>query len=210
MTTATTMGRPLVLASASPRRRELLAGLGYEILIDPSAIPEPEPNPEESAGSYAMRAARAKARDVARRHPDCLIIGADTIVVVRNGILGKPASAEEAGRMVKSLSGRWHEVLTGVCLIDPAARRSASACSRSRVHMRRLTQAEISWYVSTGEYRDKAGAYAIQGYASLFIDQIEGCYFNIVGFPIFTFAQLLRRLQLPFVPGRIKNKSSHE
>jgi septum formation protein len=197
MTTSRENSRCLVLASASPRRRELLASLGFRLSVDPSTIPEPERNPGEHAASYVRRAARIKAREVAERHPKGLIIGADTIVVARGRILGKPVSTEEARQMLESLGGRWHEVYTGICLIDKAAGRSASACSCSRVHMRRLARQEIDWYLSTGEQRDKAGAYGIQGYASLFIDRIEGCYFNIVGFPIYTFAQLCRRLGWP-------------
>ncbi len=201
MTTWTANGRRIVLASASPRRRELLAGLGFRLVIDPSTIPEPERKRGESPASYVVRAARIKAQEVANRHSAGFIIAADTIVVARDRILGKPSSAEEAGKMLRCLSGRWHEVFTGICAIRKPAERAGAAYSRSRVHMRRLAPPEIDWYLSTGEYRDKAGAYAIQGYASLFIDRIEGCYFNIVGFPIFTFAQLCSRLQLPLFKG---------
>jgi septum formation protein len=197
MTTSTGSSRYIVLASASPRRRELLSGLGFRFSIDPSTIPEPARKPGESAPLYAVRAARIKASEVAERYTKGLIIGADTIVVAGDRILGKPVSTEEARRMLKRLSGRWHDVYTGICIIDKSAGRSGSACSRSRVHMRRLERSEIEWYLSTGEHRDKAGAYGIQGYASLFIDRIEGCYFNIVGFPIYSFAQLCRRLKLP-------------
>jgi septum formation protein len=200
MTTATAADRIFILASASPRRLELLTGLGFKVVTDPSTIPEPERKRGESAAAYVLRAARVKAREVAGRHAHGLIIGADTIVVTKDRILGKPASEDEAERMLKSLSGRWHEVFTGICLIDNVRRRSASACSRTRVHMRRLTQSDIGWYLSTGEYCDKAGAYAVQGYASLFIDRIEGCYFNVVGFPIFTFSQLCRRLEIQPLP----------
>lgn len=156
--------------------------------------------PGESGARYVVRAARAKARVVALKHTDGLIIGADTVVMVKNDSLGKAASDEEASGMLRALSGRWHEVFTGICIIDVTSGRSAASYSRSRVHMRRLSREDIEWYVSTGEYRDKAGAYAIQGYASLFIDRIEGCYFNIVGFPIFTFARLCRRLGFPLFP----------
>ena len=194
MTTAT--GRALILASASPRRRELLAGLGLRLHIDPSSLTEPVRKPGESPSAYVVRAARAKAHDVAARHDGGLIVGADTVVVVNNCIMGKPASAAEARNMLKRLSNRWHEVHTGLCLVDRLSGRSAAAGNRSRVHFRRLTGDEIGWYLDTGEYADKAGAYAIQGFASLFIDRIEGCYFNVVGFPIFTFAQLCRRLGL--------------
>ena len=185
---------PFILASASPRRRQILAALGLAPHIEPSHIPEPEPQSGEKEVTFAVRAARAKARAVAVRHRSGLVIGADTVVIAGGRFLGKPASAEEAWDMLRSLSGRWHEVVTGICLIDIAADRSGSASSRSRVHFRRLTREDIEWYVSTGEYHDKAGAYAIQGYASLFVDRIEGCYFNIVGFPVFTFARLCRRL----------------
>jgi septum formation protein len=201
MTTSTAGNRRIVLASASPRRRELLAGIGARFIIDPSTVPEPERRPQEPAALYVRRAARLKAQEVASRHEDGLIIGADTIVVAKGKILGKPASRTEAARMLRSLGGGWHEVYTGVCLIEKPSCRSGSASCRSRVHMRRLHLEEIEWYLSTGEHRDKAGAYAIQGYASLFIDRIEGCYFNIVGFPIFTFDRLCRRLGLGF-PGQ--------
>jgi septum formation protein len=190
-----------VLASASPRRRELLEMLGLKFEIDPSRMLEPELRPGERPSPYAVRVARAKAREVAKRHASGLIVGADTIVMARGAILGKPSSREEARSMLGHLSGRWHEVFTGLCLIDVARGRSASACSRSRVHMRRLMRSEIDWYLSTGEFHDKAGAYAIQGFASIFIDRIEGCYFNIVGFPVYTFATLARRLGVPLLPG---------
>ncbi len=201
MATWTADSRRIVLASASPRRRELLSGLGFKLLIDPSALPEPKRNRGEPPASYVMRAARLKAQEVANRHSAGFIIAADTIVTAGSRVLGKPASAVEAGTMLRCLSGRWHEVFTGICGIRKPEGRVGAAHSRSRVHMRRLSPAEIDWYLSTGEYQDKAGAYGIQGYASLFIDRIEGCYFNIVGFPIFTFAQLCRRLQLPLIKG---------
>jgi len=193
-TTLPAVDVPFILASASPRRREILAALGFAPRIEPGNIPEPEPGPGETAGAFTVRAARVKARAAAVRHRVGIIIGADTVVIVKGRFMGKPASPQEAGDMLRSLSGRWHEVVTGICLIDIAAGRSRSAWARSRVHFRRLSRQDIEWYVSTGEYRDKAGAYAIQGYASLFIDRIEGCYFNVVGFPVFTFARLCRRL----------------
>ncbi len=201
MTTLRRSAGTIVLASASPRRRELLEMLGLKFEIDPSRMLEPELRPGERPSPYAVRVARAKAREVAKRHASGLIVGADTIVVARGAILGKPSSREEARRMLGHLSGRWHEVFTGLCLIDVARARSVSACSRSRVHMRRLMRSEIDWYLSTGEFHDKAGAYAIQGFASIFIDRIEGCYFNIVGFPVYTFATLARRLGVPLLPG---------
>ena len=183
-----------ILASASPRRREILAGLGLEFRVHPSTLPEPPPRAGETALRYAARAARLKVREIAQGHRAGIVIGADTIVVARGRVMGKPASRAEAAAMLRSLSGRWHQVITGVCLLDCSNRKEASAASLSHVHFRRLTPGEIRWYLDKGEYRDKAGAYAIQGHASLFIDSIEGCYFNIVGFPVATFERLCRRL----------------
>ena len=182
-----------ILASASPRRSEILARLGVEFLVDPSGISEPPRKPQETPASYVVRIARLKARETARRHASGLILAADTIVVVRDKILGKPETREEARSMLKSLSGRWHEVLTAVCLLDIKSKKIRSICIRSRVHFRRLSASDIDWYLRTGEYKDKAGAYGVQGFASLWIDRIEGCYFNIVGFPIAAFEKLCRK-----------------
>jgi septum formation protein len=181
-----------ILASASPRRKEILSRLRLHFLIDPSKSPEPDRRTREHPGSYAVRLARIKAEEVAERHSSGLIISADTIVVVKDQILGKPANRADARRMLRALSGRWHEVLSGICLLDCGQRRTRAALSRSRVHFRRLTSDEIEWYLNSGEQRDKAGAYGIQGRAALFIDRIEGCYFNIVGFPIADFLKLCR------------------
>jgi septum formation protein len=188
-----------ILASMSPRRREIIAGLGLRFRIEPSAVEEPPCGHAEVPARYAVRVARLKAREVARRLKNGVVIGADTVVVWRRHVLGKPASRAEARSMLALLSGRWHEVLTGICLVDCAGSRSVSSCAVSRVHFRRLSDADIEWYLDTGEYTDKAGAYAIQGFASLFIDRIEGCYFNIVGFPVSTFEKLCRRLQINLI-----------
>jgi len=179
-----------ILASASPRRKEILTRLGLHFLIDPSSSPEPERRIREHPGRYAIRVARMKAEEVAERHSSGLIISADTIVVIKDQILGKPADRAEARSMLRALSGRWHEVLSGICLLDCGQRRTRAALGHSRVHFRRLALDEIEWYLDSGEQRDKAGAYGIQGRASLFIDRIEGCYFNIVGFPIAAFLKL--------------------
>ncbi len=182
-----------ILASASPRRSEILNRLGIRFYVDPSGIPEPARKPREIPAKYAMRVARLKAEEVARRHKSGLILSADTIVVLGNSILGKPETLAEARAMLRSLGGRWHEVLSGICLLDCNMHRVRSAFGQSRVHFRRISPEEIEWYLKTGEYRDKAGAYGAQGYASLFIDRIEGCYFNVVGFPTATFAKLCRK-----------------
>ena len=196
----TTSGRTdWILASASPRRREILASLGLHPLIDPCLLPEPVLLPGESPGSYAVRAARLKVRDVAARHECGVVIGADTVVICETQVFGKPSSDIQGRRMLAELSGRWHEVVTGLSLCDCASGRTRSAFSSSRVHFRRLRKREIDWYLDTGEYADKAGAYAVQGYAALFIDRIEGCYFNVVGFPVATFDRLCRRMGFDLV-----------
>jgi septum formation protein len=188
-----------ILASASPRRSEILDRLGIKFRIDPSGVREPARSCNESPSKYAVRIARLKAEEVAKRHKSGLILSADTIVVLGNSILGKPENKAAARSMLKRLSGRWHEVVSGICLLDCRRRRSYSTFSSSRIHFRRLSPAEIEWYLTTGEYRDKAGAYGIQGYASLFIDRIEGCYFNIVGFPIAQFEKLCRKMGIHLI-----------
>lgn len=194
-----------ILASASPRRREILSNLGLSFFVDPCSAPEPARIPGESPSLYARRVAALKAEGVSKKHKSGLVIAADTIVVLGNSILGKPESREDAERMLERLNGRWHEVLTGVSLMDLGRKRIFSDCSRSRVHFRRLSHAEIEWYLDTEEYRDKAGSYGVQGYASLFIDRIEGCYFNIVGFPVATFEKLCRKAGIPLIQaGKMK------
>ncbi len=187
-------GTRWILASSSPRRKEILAGLGMRFIVDPSNLPEPARRRGERPSVYAIRAARDKARAVAAKHKTGVVIGADTIVVCGRRILGKPSDMEEGREMLKRLGGCWHEVITGMSLVDLDKGRTRSGFGSSRVHFRRLTARETRWYLGTGEYADKAGAYAVQGYAALFIDRIEGCYFNIVGFPVVAFERLCRRL----------------
>jgi septum formation protein len=188
-----------ILASASPRRREILRQLGVRFLVDPSSAAECGRRPRESPVAYALRLARLKARDIRGKHRAGIVIGADTVVVVQNLILGKPHSRREARGMLRRLQGRWHRVITAVCLADVETGTVRSGCTCSRVHFRRLANAEIEWYLRTGEYRDKAGAYGIQGYGSLLIDRLEGCYFNVVGFPVVTFLTLCRRMGIRLI-----------
>jgi septum formation protein len=182
-----------ILASASPRRREILEQIGISFSVDFSGIEERPRKPRETPPRYATHLARLKAEAIAPQYPFGLVLAADTIVVLDNRIFAKPKNRSEARSMLKSLSGRWHEVVSGICLMDCQAHRTHTTFSRSRVHFRRLSPAEIEWYLKTGEYRDKAGAYGVQGFASLFIDRIEGCYFNIVGFPVAAFEKLCRK-----------------
>lgn len=184
---------PIILASASPRRRELLtaAGFPFDVVVadvDESVIAGERPD------EYVRRVARMKAQAVSRDRPDALVLGADTTVVIDGDVLAKPADDEEAARMLQRLSGREHVVLTGVAAISPMG--ESEAVAETRVWMRALTDAEIREYVRSGEPRDKAGAYAIQGLASRFISRIEGEYTNVVGLPIAVVDSLLRELRV--------------
>ncbi len=192
----------LVLASASPRRRELLTQAGYEFQIHPAHIPE-DPLPDEDPIAYVVRLAREKAeavyRELAARNGnsgDALaVLGADTTVTLDNHILGKPENADDAARMLRMLSGRTHRVLTGVAVAT--AEGTEVAAEATAVQFLTVADAEIAAYVATGEPMDKAGAYAIQGRAARWIPRIEGCYFNVVGLPLALVTALLdaRRIQ---------------
>lgn len=195
-----------ILASASPRRSDILRNLGMRFVVDPSGVAEPERVKGESPSSYAVRVARLKASNVAQRRRSGIVIAADTIVVAGDRILGKPADRGEASAMLARLAGRWHEVISGVSLVECGTLRSRSTHSRTRVHFRRLSAAEIVWYLDSGEYRDKAGAYGAQGLASLFIDRIDGCFFNVVGFPVAAFEQLCRKMGIELT-GQLQRRS---
>ena len=183
----------LILASASPRRAELLRNAGIAFTAIPASIPE-ERRAGEDPVSYARRLAAEKARAVARQHPNDTILGADTIVVVGGEVLEKPRDAEDARSMLRRLSGRTHEVTTGVCLMSNGKERVES--ETTRVKMTQISVAEVDFYIATGEPMDKAGAYAIQGIASRWIPRIEGCYFNVVGLPVPLVYRILRESKL--------------
>jgi septum formation protein len=179
----------VILASGSPRRKQILKELRIPFEACAPRMDEtlrPWRNPARLARMLALEKARSSLV------PGALVIGMDTLVVARGKILGKPADAVEAIRMLKSLSGRTHQVITGVALL--LGTRSAAGSATTRVAFRKLTVSEMEWYVSTGEPMDKAGAYGIQGLARIFITRIDGCYFNVVGFPVDCFQRLLRRL----------------
>jgi len=183
----------LVLASASPRRRELLAQAGYSFEVHPAHIPE-DPKPGEEPIAYVTRLAREKAEAVFRQlsaagrnttqaaAEDLVVLGADTTVTLDDHILGKPEDAADAARMLRLLSGRTHRVITGVALVSAGA--AEVAAEATAVRFLTLSEAEIADYIATGEPMDKAGAYAIQGRAARWIPRIEGCYFNVVGLPL--------------------------
>ena len=179
----------LVLASASPRRRELLAAAGLPFVVDPAEIDEGR-QPGEAPDKYARRVAVDKAHAVSQRHPADIVLGADTVVVVDDVLLGKPATADEAAGMLARLSGRAHDVLTGVAVRWPGG--SRSAVETTRVWFAGLDPDEIRWYAASGEPMDKAGGYAIQGLASRFVTRIEGSYSNVVGLPVAAVLQILK------------------
>jgi septum formation protein len=179
----------LVLASASPRRQELLRNAGITFEVQPAHIPE-DPLPGEAAKDCAERLAREKAFAVARQRPHDKVLGADTVVVVDGQLLGKPSDAADAARMLRVLSGREHQVITGICLVVNG--QPSMASEATLVSVNEITDQDIADYVASGEPMDKAGAYAIQGMASRWIPRIEGDYSNVVGLPV---ARVWRMLQ---------------
>ena len=184
--TAAAAPGPLILASASPRRRELLESLDLDFAVRPATVDE-TPAPGERPRDLVRRLAREKAEAGARDGE--WVLAADTIVVEDGAILGKPADRSDARRMLERLQGRWHLVLTGTALRPPAGD-TLHAVESTRVLFAELTPEQIDWYAATGEPDDKAGAYAVQGLGSLFILEIDGNYSNVVGLPLPTVRQL--------------------
>ena len=192
----------LILASSSPRRRELLTLMGLPFEVVPSRFLEPPAPPHPvRLSDFVIELATEKAREVAQRTPGALVLGADTLVTLaleETGVaLGKPADAQEARRMLAMLSGKWHAVYTGLALLRTSPEggidNTLQVSVRSRVKFRDLTERMIADYVATGEPLDKAGAYGAQGYAAPFIESFEGDFYNVVGLPLCAFGQLLER-----------------
>ncbi len=184
--------KPVVLASGSPRRRELLGQMGiadFEVL--PARGEECAPEGLKPA-DYVTYLACQKAREVAALRPDCTVIGADTVVVLDDKVLGKPTDRADAIRMLTALSGRAHEVYTGMAVISGGQERTHAECTK--VNFRALTTEEIEAYVDSGEPMDKAGGYGIQGKACVMIRGIEGDYYNVVGLPVCALQQMLKEL----------------
>ena len=194
--------RRIILASASPRRAELLRAAGIEFDVMPANADEAV-HPGETAEAYVRRVAEAKARAVQPRANGRPVLAADTVVVVDGAILGKPVDRDDATRMLRMLSGRSHEVLTAVCLAggpDPEGgpdkvRAAVTKIETTTVQFARLSDEDIDWYVSSGEPDDKAGAYAIQGLASRFITRISGSYSNVVGLPVSLVFQMFKAVE---------------
>ena len=185
----------IMLASGSPRRRQLLGELGWKFQVEPSRLKETAiagEKPEE----MVCRLAETKAADVFSRHGSCWVIGADTIVVIDGRVLGKPCCHEEAVSMIELLQGRTHTVMTGVAVLAPDGRRLVR-CGRTEVVFRPLSHEEVRAYVAQGESMDKAGAYAIQERGTLLVERINGCYFNVVGLPLEVLSEMFAELGWP-------------
>jgi septum formation protein len=180
----------IILASSSPRRKELLHQIGLDFRVDPAHVDE-RVLPGESPDRYAVRVALDKANIAAARAGAGIIIAADTIVALDDEVLGKPADAGDAERMLTKLSGRVHRVITGLAVMDAATGKALTRTSITRVWFRSLAPREIIAYVATGEPLDKAGAYGIQERGALLVEKIEGCYFNVVGLPLSLLGELL-------------------
>lgn len=176
----------LILASASPRRRELLGCTGLQFSVQSADVEEIKDGLPQAV---VTGNARLKGEAVASLHPLALVLAADTVVAAQGRVLGKPADERDAARMLSLLSGAWHAVLTGVTLIAPGFEKTV--CDVSRVHFVQLTERDIERYVKTGEPMDKAGAYALQGIAGMFVDRIEGSYSNVIGLPMALVRSLL-------------------
>jgi len=188
----------LVLASASPRRAELMRQIGLPFTVLPSAYEEPSPEgwaPENYVVDLALNKARSVQRVLAEgsEDDDAIIIGADTVVCTKAEILGKPANAVEAAQMLRGLSGYKHQVYTGLALVAVGGR-ECSGYERTEVEMGELSEADIAAYVASGEPLDKAGSYGIQGSAGRFIESVEGCYYNVVGLPLARLCALLNEM----------------
>jgi len=183
--------REIVLASASPRRRELLEKIGLKITVDPSDFQE-NMRSDLKPDSLAKFISLGKASIAAQKHPDAIIIAADTFGVLRGKIIGKPASVNEARSILMSLSGKSHRVITGLTIIDQANHKSVTRVVETRVFIKKLSLLEIENYIKTGEPMDKAGAYAIQGLGALIVDKIIGDYYNVVGLPLKALADSLK------------------
>jgi septum formation protein len=182
---------PIVLASASPRRAELLRAAGIAFVVQPADVDEALLD-GELPEIYVVRVADAKARAIHARMPDRTVLAADTTVVVDHHVLGKPADADDARRMLRLLSGRSHEVVTAVVVVAPG-RPVAMRVATTSVEFAALADEEIAWYVGSGEPMDKAGGYAIQGLASRFVTRITGSYSNVVGLPVALVYEMIRR-----------------
>ncbi len=190
--------KKMILASRSPRRSELLRSLGLDFEVSPSHVEE-NTDPRESPEQNALNIARDKAREVARPNPGCYVLGADTMVVLDEEIIGQPTDEEDAFRILSKLAGKKHRVITGVVLIAPDGKAYETAAV-STVTIKSISHDAIRSYIATGEPLDKAGAYAIQGEGACFVESWEGSYSNIVGLPLEALKELLHQAGFPIPP----------
>ena len=180
----------IILASASPRRKELLEKLGLKFEVDASNCAE-EIDPTLEPDELVRRISITKAKSVAQRHQDAVIIAADTIGVIGKKLLGKPHTADEAGKMLAKISGKSHEVITGFTILDTVTDKIMTGTVSTKVYIKKLTRQEIAAYVQTGEPLDKAGAYGIQGRGAVIVEKIEGDYYNVMGLPLSALTEAL-------------------
>lgn len=179
--------KPVILASQSPRRKNLLKQIGMKFRVVPSHVAEVM-SPNQSPGDNAKRIALEKATEVATQVREGIVIGADTIVVLDHHVLNKPTSKEDAKRMLKLLSGREHSVFTGFALVDAESKKHIAGVEETKVRFRRLDEKEILTYIDSGSPMDKAGSYGIQDdFGAVFIEKVNGCFYNVVGFPLARF-----------------------
>jgi len=189
------MANRLILASRSPRRYELLKQMGLDFDVIPSGVDEEGIVQGETPKEHVLRLSEAKTWDPGKQYPDCWVIGADTVVYVDGLILGKPKNHGEAMDMLRRLSGKEHQVLTGFSVHHVGKGKKDREAVETSVKVKPLTEAEVKWYVRTGEPFDKAGAYGIQGIGSFMIESIRGSYTNVVGLPVCELIQMLSRLE---------------
>lgn len=193
--------RPFVLASGSPRRRRILEGLDVEFAVEPPGVAEDSVD-GESVGEHVVRLASAKAAAVAEHREAGTVLGADTVVLLEGTVLGKPADAADAVRMLRAMRGRWHEVYTGLALVRASDGARADGFERTRVLVRDLSDRDIDEYVAGGEPMDKAGSYAIQECGAAVVERVEGCFYNVVGLPVTRLCRLLEELAAAAPPVR--------
>lgn len=184
--------KQIILASQSPRRKQLLDQLGIKYKVVPSNIEE-KMNPRLKPRSQAEQLSLQKAETVANKHPHAIIIAADTIIVLKDEILGKPTSLSDAKRMLSKLSGKMHFVITGFTIYDTTSQKMITDSVVTKVYFKKLSKREIDNYVTTEQLMDKAGAYAVQEKGALFVEKIEGDFFNVVGLPIFAVSEQLKK-----------------
>lgn len=197
-----TQARQIILASASPRRKELLLQAQIPFVVRPSEVDEEAVELYGSPAKKAETLAYLKARDVSGKISEGLVLGADTVVVLEDEIFGKPQNEADAFNMLTRLSGREHSVITGVALIDSGTGKVETGCEETKVKFAELSPAEINYYISTGEPQGKAGAYAVQGMGALLVEGIQGCYANVVGLPLMKLRRMLEEFGIYTMTGR--------